>query len=843
MNQTAALCALRFALRESRSAFQNFKIFMVSLFLGTAIIAGVGSVTANISDSIRKDGRIFLGGDLEISQNQQRLAQDERTYLNQWGMLSEVAILRSMAHVENDSSLVDLKAVDGAYPLYGDLDLQAGQYIPEMLLKQGQNWGVIISSALAARLNLRRGDSLSLGTARYQVRGIIAKEPDANNQGFQLAPGAIIALDSLFENSLIQPGSLIRYYNRLKLNQGINSENLKLNIKKNFPEKSWRIRDSSSGGAGLRRFVGRMGQFMALVGLAALLVGGVGVSNAVRAYLDDKTNSIATYKILGGTGQLILMTYLGQILFIATGAILLGLITGGLLPIAAGEIMKESLPIEFGWALYPKALLLAAFYSYSVAVIFTLWPLGKAVQLPAARLFRKTVSKRGAIGQSLPYIAVIAGLLILLIMVVIYMSEFRMLTAVTLASAAGAFLILLGASTWAKAMARRIPRPKNPIFRIALSNIYRPGNATNAIVLSLGLGLILFTSIALIEHNLLREIKDRVSGEAPSFFFLDIQKDQHDAFTDYLASREGVQRYRTVPNLRGRVTHVKAIAARHAPVKSEGKWILRGDKGITFTPILPADNIITAGQWWPENYDGPPQVSISKQMADSMDIAIDDTITVNILSRNFTLPVSSIRSFNWESFGINYVMMLDPKTLKSAPFTYVATAKALAGDEREIYRELSQKFPGISVIRMAEILDNAVALLGKLSASIDVMAAITIISGIAVLAGAIAAGHKTRIYDAAVLKVVGATRYDILKAYIIEFILLGLLTGAIAMILGSLGAYCVIKFVMDMSWQLPLDIPAGTVSASVLVTLAFGMVSIWLAMSARPADILRRHTS
>lgn len=832
--------AFKFALRESRSALKNFKIFIASLFLGTAIVAGVGSVTANISDSIRQDGRIFLGGDMEISQIQKRLTAEERTYLSNWATLSEIATLRSMAQVDNDGSLVDLKAVDGAYPLYGSLSLKTGEYSPQTLGKSQGNWGILLSEALASRLKLTTGNILRLGTIEYNVRGIIEKEPDVNSQGFQLAPGATIALDSLFETSLVQPGSLIRYYNRIKLNQGINSDFLKNNIKKKYPDHDWRVRDSTSGGTGLRRFVGRMGQFMTLVGLTALLVGGVGVSNAVRSYLDNKTDTIATYKILGGTGRMILAIYLSQIVIIATGAILLGLITGAFVPLMVGQLLTDSLAVDFNLSLYPKALGLAAFYSYVVALIFTLWPLGRAVQTPAARLFRQTISTRHAVKQSLPYVLAIAGLIMLLVGVVIYVSEFRKLTAGTLGAALAAFLILSLASAVVKRMAKGLPRPKNPIFRIALSNIYRPGNSTTSIVMSLGLGLILFTAISLIENNLLREIETRASGEAPSFFFIDIQKSQHEAFTGYLKNRAGVEEYRTVPSLRGRITHIKSIPASEVTVKPEGKWILRGDKGITFTHILPTDNIIAAGKWWPEGYDGPAQISISKQMADSMDLGIDDEISVNILGRRFTLPISSIREFSWESFGINYVMMVDPSSLKNAPYTYVATAKTTLKEEAVIYRELYQKFPSISVVRMKEILDNALSLLGKISSAIDVMAAITILSGVLVLAGAIAAGHRARIYDAAVLKVVGATRKDILKTYVIEFILLGLVTGVIAIGLGTLAAYLVINNMMGMSWQLPFYIPLGTVTGSISVTLIFGMVSIWLAISVRPARILRK---
>jgi len=831
--------AFKFACRESRAALQHFKIFIASLFLGTAIVAGVGSVTSNMSDSFTEDGRIFLGGDIEISQIQQRLTEAERDYLSHSGLISEVATLRSMAHAENDSSLLDLKAVDSLYPLFGKLTLQKQDYSPESLLKHNGIWGILVSDALAVRLKLEKGDHVTLGTLKYQVRGVIKKEPDANNQGFQLAPGAIVALNSLFENSLIQPGSLVRYYNRIKLNQSVDSGKLIKNIKLDYPDHAWRVRDSRHGGGGLQNFVGTMGQFMTLVGLTALLVGGVGVSNAVRAYLEEKTNSIATYKILGATGRTILLTYLGQILIMASFAIVLGLVTGAALPIIAGEFLKDSLPVALNLTVYAKPLLLAGFYSLSIAVIFTLWPLGQAVQIPAARLFRQTITLKKNMRRSFPYIAVILGVIILLLTMIIYMSDYRILTATTLAAAALVFFILMGASRLIQKGAKSLPRPKNPIFRIALSNIYRPGNSTTSIVMSLGLGLILFTSIALIENNILREISKRVDAEAPSFFFIDIQKSQRDSFINYLSARDGVETYRTVPNLRGRITSIKSIEASKAPVKPEGKWILRGDKGISFTSILPNDNIITAGRWWPKDYDGQPQVSISKQMADSMDLDIGDEISVNILGRNFTLPISSIRQFSWENFGINYVMMVDPKTLKSAPYTYVATVKTLPNDESQIYKELYQKFPNVSIIRMKDVLENALDLLGKISGAIDVMAAITILSGILVLAGAIAAGHKARIYDAAVLKVVGAKRIDIIKAYILEFILLGIMTGTIAIGLGSVGAYGVIKFLMKLSWQLPFSIPLLTVSGSILITLAFGMVSIWLALSVKPSQILR----
>ncbi|WP_339861271.1 ABC transporter permease [Paremcibacter congregatus] len=839
MTGNPASTAFRFAWRESRAAFKNFKIFIASLFLGTAIIAGVGSVTSNISNSIEEDGRTFLGGDVQISLTQKRLTPEERIFLEKRGELSEIATLRSMAHTTDKSSLVDLKGVDTHYPLYGELELEQGDYGPLMLGKQGGRWGIILSEPLATRLGISLDEDVKLGTKLYQVRGLIKKEPDANNQGLQLAPGAIVALDSLFDNTLIKPGSLVRYHTRIRLFDGVALETFRDELKESFPDQAWRVRDHNSGGSSLRRFVSRMGQFMTLVGLTALLVGGVGVSNGVRTYLESKTDTIATYKILGATSRTILLIYLGQIMLIAAFAIMAGLLVGGLLPLMFGDILKNSLQVDLEMSLQIKPLILAALYSGAIAAVFTLWPLGKAVQTPAARLFRQTVTPKGRIRQSLPYIVTIGGIGLCLLTLVVYTSQFKAITAALLAGTAVAFVILYGAASLAKWLAKRLPRPHNPIFRIAISNMYRPGNATNSIVLSLGLGLILFTAVALIENNMIREINDRVKGDAASFFFIDVQKSQKEVFTRYFEEREGVESYRMVPNLRGRVTQVKGVPSKDVKAKPEGRWILRGDRGISFSAAPPPNNKIVAGKWWPEDYTGAPRVSISKQMADAMDLKVNDEITLNILGRDFTLPIMSIRDFDWESFDINYVMIVDPNTLANAPFTYVGTAKTVADQEPEIYRELTGRFPSVSLIRTKDVLGSALEIMAKIATAIDFMAAITIMSGILVLAGAISAGHRTRIYDAAVLKIVGATRLDILKAYIIEFILLGLLTGGIAILLGTVAAYSVIVFVMEMTWLLPVYIPVNTVGVSILATLAFGIVSIWLAMSARPAQVLR----
>ncbi|MFC7050656.1 ABC transporter permease [Emcibacter nanhaiensis] len=835
--------ALRFALRELRSGIKRFRIFLACLFLGTAIIASVGSVTTNITEGLSQEARQFLGGDIEISMMQRDLTPAEEAFLSAHGTISRVSTLRAMAHLVDrdteDSSLVELKAVDELYPLFGTLKFQGEDVPSDLYAEKDGRPAIVISEALANRLALGRSDLLKLGNTVYYVSAIVTFEPDRSNQGLQLAPGALMSYAGLEASGLVQPGSLIRNYFRLKLNDGIAIKQFKNDLKAAFPDADWRVRDRGDGGMGIRRFVERLGQFLSLVGLTALLVGGVGVSNAVTAYLSGKTATIATFKILGARSGMIMQIYLIQVLLMAALATAAGLVLGGLMPMMIGDLLGRFLPVPIAAGLYFKPLLLAGLYSLLITLAFTLWPLSRAQNIPAARLFRQLVHKSDRVKYPKAFIALITGLLALLVGLVVWQADHKNITLAFLAGTVVAFAVLYGAGWLIRLLARKMPRPKSPTLRIALSNIHRPGNATISVVLSLGLGLILFTAIALTENNITREINGRASLEAPSYFFIDIQKNQYDAFTSFLGNLNGVKDIESVPNLRGRITHIKDTPSEEMEIEQEGRWMLRGDRGLTFTDKRPENNPLTAGEWWPEGYNGPPQVSISREMADYMHLKLGDSITVNVLGRSITAEIVSMREVDWDTYGINYVVMFDPETLKPAPYTYLATAKVAPELETATFRAIAKEFPNVSIVRMKEVLSTLQDMLLKIGAAVDVMAAITILAGILVLAGAIAAGHKRRVYDAAVFKILGATRKDVLRAYVLEFVILGLAAGLVAIGLGTLAAWGIVVGIMNMDWHFALNIPALTISVSIAFTLISGMMSIWLAMSARPAQVLR----
>lgn len=834
--------AAKFAFREIRFAFKHFRIFIACLFLGTAIIAAVGSVTKNISESLARDARMFLGGDVEIETNQRLLSDEEMAYVVP--LVEEISLvseLRAMAHTEgfNDSSLIEVKAVDGLYPMFGVLETSSGLTPDELFAYKDGRWGTVPSEAIATRLGVAVGDSLNIGNVSYQIRGITVKEPDSSNAGFQFAPTVIVSSDSMEETGLITFGSLVEYNYRLRLAEGADSQAFEEAAEEAFPDSDWRVRDKSSGGGSTQRFIDRMGQFMTLVGLTALLVGGVGVSNAVHGYLNSKTNTIATFKILGAESNTIFQIYLQQIMMMSAISIILGLLAGGSLPFIFADFLESKMPIDISREFYALPLAVAAFYSILISLIFTLWPLAKAKNISARQLFRITISEPN--GENLPrtYIIIIGAMVVLMLAMVFYTADYRELTGYFIGGMLASFGLLLGTGYLVRTGVEYLPRRFSPALRIALSNITRPGNSTLSIILSLGLGLILLTAISLVEFGLDAEIERRVNTDAPSYFFLDIQKADHDNFKEFATTQDGISNYRTVPNLRGRITQINGVSSEEVEVSGDVRWMLRGDRGMTFASEVPEDNKLVSGDWWPDGYQGEPEVSISNDMAEGMNLGPGDGITVNVLGRSFDVTVRSVRSVDWGTFGINYVLMFDPYVLSGAPFTYVGTVKSTEPNEAVNYQSITRTFPNVTTVRLKEVLENVQLLLLQIKGAIDVMASITIVSGILVLSGAIAAGHKGRIYDSAVLKVVGATRMDILKAYIFEFIILGVATGVVAIVLGSIAAYGIVVGIMELEWTFSLQIPLLTVCAAILITMSIGMFSIWKAMSVRPAQVLR----
>ena len=389
------------------------------------------------------------------------------------------------------------------------------------------------------------------------------------------------------------------------------------------------------------------------------------------------------------------------------------------------------------------------------------------------------------------------------------------------------------------ALAKRCPKPRRPGLRLALANLHRPGAPTVSAVASLGLGLTVLIAIALVEGNLTRSLTDALPEDAPAFYFIDIQPDQVADFEGIVAATPGARDMRRVPMLRGRIVSVNGQSPDRLTIPAEIAWVFRGDRGLTWSAQPPDGTELVAGSWWPEDYNGPPLLSLESEIGQALGIGPGDRIGVNVLGREFEAEIANLRTVDWMRLSINFVMVFSPGLLENAPQSHIATVKADGSAADDLERAVTDRFANVSAVRVKEALAAVAVLVGHIAVAVRLIAAVAVIAGLVVLAGAIAAGHRRRVYDAVVLKVLGATRPMIARSFLLEYGLLGLLTTAVAVAVGSLAAYLILSLIMGMPFVfLPVAV-AGTAAAALAATLLLGWAGTWRALGQRAAPLLR----
>ncbi|NBG94201.1 FtsX-like permease family protein [Pyruvatibacter mobilis] len=841
----------KIAARELRGGLKGFRIFLACLTLGVAAIASVGSVSSALMRGLAEEGQSILGGDVGFELVHRETDAAERAWLDQvvarGGELSKTADMRAMGRaVKNDSrTLVELKAVDKAYPLYGEVALASGAPLDRALAQDSSGrFGAVVEPVLLERLGLEAGDALKVGTQTFEIRSAIDNEPDRVAGGFAIGPRVMISEEALATTGLVTIGSLVDYEYRLKLPPGEQSNEavaqFVTDTKEALPESGWRIRDRSNSAPGLRRTVGQVALFLTLVGLTALIVGGVGVGNAIKSYIDKKREVIATFKCLGAPGGLIFQIYFLQVMAIALVGVAFGLAIGAVVPVIAQATLADLLPVPTVFSIYPGALILAAIYGVVTAVAFAVWPLARARDIPAAGLFRDIVAPSRKWPRPF-YVALTAGALgVLAVLAVALTEDYQRLFAVWfLVGTAASFGVLLLAADLMMWVAKKAGRPKQPSLRIALANLYRPGAPTSSVVLSLGLGLTLLVTISLIDGNITRQVATQLPDRAPSFFFVDMQKAQLEPFNAILDDTDGIVSVNQVPMIRGPIVAVNGVRAGDVEATPDTRWALRGDRGFTYSAALPQGSELVRGEWWPEDYQGPPLVSFSRELAEGWNVGIGDTLTIDVLGREITAEIASLRDITWQSGGINFILVFSPGVLDNAPQTVLSTVTMEEAGELELQRRVTDAFPNVTSIRVKEAISSVSSLLEDLVLAVRATSVVTIVAGILVLAGAMAAGHRHRVYDSVVLKVLGATRARVLGAYALEYALLGFGTALIAAGAGTLAAYLVITQVMQAEWLFLPGTLAVTVVGATVITMGFGLVGTWSALSRKAAPILR----
>ncbi len=829
--------ALRWALRELRGGLRGFWIFLACLALGVAVIAGVGSVAASVAAGLGVNARALLGGDIELHLVHRTATDAELAFMRDSGAVSRVAEMRAMARSDdgNQVGLIELRAVDPAYPLYGSVTLDPPMALDAALAQRDGMWGAVAAPDLIARLGLHRGDVVRIGDGRFTLRAALTAEPDASGGSFALGPPVMIAAAALPATGLVQPGSLIDYSYRLRLAPGTGEAAWISTLRNKFPEAGWRIREPGQAAPNLARLLDRVTLFLTLVGLTALLVGGVGIANAVRAFLATKTATIAAMKSLGAPRRLVFATYLIQILILAALGIVIGLAVGASIPFFALPFVPEALvPTHAG--LYPAPLALAALFGVLTTLAFSLWPIASACETEPAQLFRAAVEPPSA-APPWPYrIATVAAALLLAALAVATAAN-RDIALWFIAGAAGSLVLFRVLAMALMTVARRI-HPRGTAPKLGLGNLHRRGAPTPAIVASLGLGLAVLVAIALIEANVGRLLEAELPERAPSFFFIDLQPDQKPAFDKLLAATPGVRESDAMPSLRGRIVKLNGVPVEKARISEDSRWTLQTERGLTYAARVPRGSRIVAGAWWPADYRGSPQVSMDAGIARGLGLKLGDELTVDVLGHEMTARLTSLRAIDWASLGINFVMVFSPGSLDGVPQTYIETARASPDAIVPLERAVAAQFPNVSAIAVKDVLDQLGTIVAAVAVALRATAAVALVAGVLVLAGAVAAGQRRRVYQAVLLKVLGATRGTVTRAFLYEFAAMGLVTAALAIAIGTVAA----DYVMTRAMQADFVFVPGAALASgligTLITLIIGFAGTWRALGAKPAPYL-----
>jgi putative ABC transport system permease protein len=843
----AGLLTLRLALRELRGGVRGFAVFLACIALGVGAIAGIGSSADSLAEGLAREGRVILGGDVAFSLVHREAAPAERAFLDTKGQLSTSATMRAMARtVDGRAALVEVKAVDGRYPLYGAVRLEPAGDLSSALAAQDGAFGAVAEPTLLARLDIGVGTRLRVGDATIAIRARLASEPDKLAAGIAFGPRLIVSDGALAATGLLQPGSLVRWNYRLRLAAREATERatdaLVTEARTRFPDAGWDIRTRNNASPELGRNIRRFTQFLTLVGLTALLVGGVGVANAVKSYLDRKRDDIATLKALGASGARVFSIYLLQVLVLAAVGILIGLAIGAALPFLIVAGFSPIIPVPIAPALHPAALLLALIYGLLTALAFALWPLGRAHDIPVAALFRDTVAPTRALPRP-RYMVASAATLAALAGFAVALAYDRRVAAGFVAGAAALFIVLRGLAQIVMVAARRAPRPRSTVLRLALADLHRPGALTPTIMLSLGVGLALLVALTEIDGNLRREFSAGLPERAPSFYFLDIQQSEADRFEAFIRAKAPGARLERVPMLRGRIVSLHGVEAEALRPSPDVAWVLHSDRGISDSATVPPGSRVVAGRWWAPDYAGPPLVSLEARIAAGLGLKLGDPIVVNVLGRNVAATVTNLRAVDWETLGINFVLVFSPNTFRGAPHADIATLTYADGgttaEESALVSAAAAAFPTITTIQVKAVLDAVAALAGKLMLGIRGASAVTLVAAILVLGGALATGQRQRLYDAVVLKMLGAPRRWLLWLYAVEYLLLGLATALFGVAVGSVAAGLVVSRVMEVAFVW-LPGPAVTVALSaVLLTIMFGLVGAFVALRQKPGEVLR----
>jgi len=883
---------MKMAWRETRAAWRHFLYFFVCIALGVGALVGVSLFAANVERAVTREARGLLGGDLEVRLSHSISQKGEavlQSFTGRGIAITHASELVAMvaradggqAHAAQPTQIVELKAVETGYPLYGKVKLDPNQPLMNLLAPTGGAClqlpchGALVQESLLIRMGLSVGDRLKIGQGIFTITGLIRKEPDRMANLFSLGPRVMISREGLTAADLIKPGSRVRERYLLRLPATMPTQPLLYELRGHLASESARVTTYRDAQPQLKQFLDQLTRYLGLIGLTALFVGGIGVATTVRAFLREKLQTIAILKTVGADSGMVVRTYLVQALLLGVIGSLAGAVLGvslqGALPSLLAGLLTTNLldQIEFTNSLTMASLLpilKGVALGILTTLLFTLWPLLSIREIRPALIFRREVVTtdvaqgqnrlswrvdwRWLLGLADPLRSFTAvGIAVGLAGLAIWQAGSWRIGLLFIGALAVAVAALLLVALLLVQAIRLVPGPRSLAIRHAMSNLYRPGSQATGVMVSVGISIMVIVAVSLLEQSLVRQVGESRPTDAPTFFFIDIQPDQKDGVLRVIHEQSGGPFPEAMPLVRSRLHAING-----QPVRAEDEsdregdnkqdrrknWYFTREYVLTFLDDLPKDNVITKGTWWKlgqvfEN----PLVSVEEEAAQNLGVDLGSTIEFGIQGATISAEVSSIRKVEWGNFSTNFYLILSPGSLKGAPFTYVATVRVPPEKEVPVQQAVVAEFPNVTAINIGDVLDSFAQILDRLSLAIRAIAVFCILAGAIVMAAALATTRYRRLYESVILKALGATRGLIARSFAVEYALLGMAAGLIGIMLASALSWAVLYFVLDLPWTLqPAVLVTGFV-LTVILTITVGFLSTFRILGQRPLAVLR----
>ncbi len=838
--------ALRMAGRQMRGAWRHFLTFFVCIALGVAALVSVGTLAASLDGAVAREAKALTGGDLELRSARplDAQAQDALAHLRADGArTTAVRELAAMARhpATGATLLVEIKAVEPAYPLYGRLEVSPAR--ADQALVAGAT--ALVEQPLLDRLGLAVGDELLLGAVPFTIAGVIEREPDRAASFVTLGPRMMIDAGALEPTGFIGYGSRVRYRTLVRLPEGASTRVAHDALERAIADPSVRVTAFDEARPGLRRFFSQLTTYLGLVGLASLFVGGIGVASSVAVFVRRQLATIAVLKCLGAESRMLLAAYLVQVQALAMLGSLAGAGLGVLVQPALVRAVQPFAPItlEASWDVWTlvRGLLMGTL----TALLCAVWPLLAVRAVPPSLILRRDV-EAAAWRAPRPWAAALpiaAGLAAL----AFWQAGSLKLGAIFVGAALAALAVLAALARALILLVRTLPPGGGLAWRQGLAGLHRPGGHAMRVVVALGTGVMLLVAIALLEANLSRQIAFERKHEAPSFFFVDVQADQREAFAGLVSRASGGVAPALTPVVRGRLAALDGVPLSRELIETkkaaapDKTWYFTREYVLTFAAEPPAGTAITGGRWWTAAEAGQrPRVSLEDEAARQLGVEVGDTLVFDVQGVRVEVEVMSLRRVDWQSLAANFFAILSPGALEGAPLTYVATARVPAAAESGLQDKIVEAFPNVTAIPVRAVLERVATLFAQIGFAVRLMALFSITVGLTVMASTLVATRHQRLYETVILKTLGATRATVARAFAVEYACLGAVAGLGGVLLAAVLTWVVHRFVLDAQWTLDLlPLAAGAVAATA-VALAVGGLATLRLLGRAPLAVLRQ---